>query len=436
LIQDRSKFVSPIGSVMSNTNVPGRAADALEDYESSPMRFGFGNESLAVESGRTSGDHIDSRVLEVHVFGAAKGESIVFRTPAGEWGVVDCFTPDLNDPGSNSVLSYLKSRDVKRLAFLCLTHCHDDHFYGMSQLLSHFEVGIFCKPAVLSGRNLRRIIKNEFIVMDMSGRNEIRRSAIELHNIFRSIAIQKKRPRDPLIEKEAVLGTVVFPHPQKEVSEFEIRAVAPSTENKAAFERGLRKCFVEDKLVDLFPSEDHNLSSLALLIRFGKTQMILGGDVETAGWRHALRDFEPGLLSANLVKVPHHGSPTGHCPELWTTFATGDKPISVITAYRRHSLPCHDMLCHIRDHSDYVYSPSTSVFEKPRKPLPKGMRLLRGKSAPFVGSVKRQRIAPFTGLMRIGFKFDSNGRCIAYDPGDDGGQITQGFRKRRRRRKR
>jgi competence protein ComEC len=43
--------------------------------------------------------------------------------------------------------------------------------------------------------------------------------------------------------------------------------------------------------------------------------MLLTGDIETEAGR-ALLDAEPGGLSAQVLKVPHHGSATGLSPEL------------------------------------------------------------------------------------------------------------------------
>ncbi len=80
----------------------------------------------------------DPRRLSVHVLGAAKGESIVLQLPNGRWGVVDCYARSLNP-----TLMFLRESGVEKLEFLCLTHPHDDHYRGMSQILEEFPVAYF-----------------------------------------------------------------------------------------------------------------------------------------------------------------------------------------------------------------------------------------------------------------------------------------------------
>ena len=82
----------------------------------------------------------DDKRLEIHVFGAAKGESIVLRLPSGQWGVVDCYSGSLKDSSKNPVLKFLTDRGVDHLAFLCMTHPHDDHYRGMSHLLERWII--------------------------------------------------------------------------------------------------------------------------------------------------------------------------------------------------------------------------------------------------------------------------------------------------------
>lgn len=69
-----------------------------------------------------------AKLLEVHVLGAGRGESIVLRLPDGGWGVVDCCASSSSDESKNSTLEFLRSRNIKELEFLCLTHPHDDHY--------------------------------------------------------------------------------------------------------------------------------------------------------------------------------------------------------------------------------------------------------------------------------------------------------------------
>ncbi len=80
--------------------------------------------------------------LTVHVIGAGKGESIILQMPNGEWGVVDCYAPSIKNSETNQTLRFLKRNEVESLQFLCLSHPHEDHFRGITHLLTEYEGNI------------------------------------------------------------------------------------------------------------------------------------------------------------------------------------------------------------------------------------------------------------------------------------------------------
>src|SRR5262249_18417566 len=101
---------------------------------------------------------IEGSRIEVHVLGAARGESIILRLPHGGWGVVDCCAGSSTDPGQNDTLRFLREQGATELEFLALTHPHDDHYRGMSHLLEAFPVRFFWRSNGLSGSHLIRLI--------------------------------------------------------------------------------------------------------------------------------------------------------------------------------------------------------------------------------------------------------------------------------------
>ncbi len=94
-------------------------------------------------------------LLEIHLFGATKGESIVLRLPDGRWGVVDCYASSIDRPETNPAIRLLRERSVSELAFLCLTHAHDDHFSGMSHLIREFRPREFWSALPLDPEDFR-----------------------------------------------------------------------------------------------------------------------------------------------------------------------------------------------------------------------------------------------------------------------------------------
>lgn len=76
-------------------------------------------------------------MLSVWILNAGQGDSIVIRFPDNSWGVVD------SNLALNSqvppALSFLQERGVQKLAFVCLTHPHSDHFSGLGKVLESYK---------------------------------------------------------------------------------------------------------------------------------------------------------------------------------------------------------------------------------------------------------------------------------------------------------
>ena len=83
-----------------------------------------------------------------------------------------------------------------------------------------------------------------------------------------------------------------------------------------------------------------NLVSLVLHVQFGDMSVLLGADMEVhhdprRGWTAAIAaGHEAGLTPAHLLKVPHHGSVTGHHDELWTRLLA-PRPLAVVTPFNK-----------------------------------------------------------------------------------------------------
>ncbi len=285
--------------------------------------------------------------LTFHVINSGIGESIVIETPRGEWGVVDCYTPSLADSTANPTIQFLRQCGVKCLAFVCITHPHEDHYRGLNQLLDAFPLKYFWRFGAFSGRDLKLILLS-YVLRDAEG-DELA-SATELTKAFGTI---RRRLQTGEIEAVVKLNDYkpVYPYPIGSDPNFEISGIAPSSNDAQAYEEALARCFdATGRLENALPRQRHNDVSVALLLRYGATRVILGGDVEVRGWTETLRTVGKENLRVHAVKVSHHGSITGYTPELWTDFAAAGKPVAVVTPYRRFNLPHAAALKHIGDH--------------------------------------------------------------------------------------
>lgn len=351
--------------------------------------------------------------LEVHVFGASQGESIALKLPDGAWGVVDCYASALNDPAANPTYQFLAERKVTELEFLCLTHPHDDHFRGMRRLFEQFRVRYFWRPSAMSGQRLKWLLKLSLLNAVRSGDGTAAEDASELERIFTLIRDARKRRNDPLIPKNAVVGTQLYPVPVDPSAGFQIWSVAPSGRQTERYEDDLGKCFdASGRMVDRLPYSRHNEISLALLVVFGETSIVLGGDVEESGWADSMREFGAQKLNAAAVKVSHHGSTNGYCDRLWESFAEGGKPIAVLTPFRRHGLPKREGLEHIREYVQCILTPCVAAaIPSAELPIPLSSKApVRSRQALRETFKARSSLSDSTG--RCSFVFDNSGNCV------------------------
>ncbi len=307
-----------------------------------------------------------SESIGFHVFGGKQGESIAVRLPGNLWGVVDNYTPTLSDPQSNPTLRFLQSRKVDRLAFLCLTHPHEDHYRGMSYLLEQFcpeRIWIF---AALTHRDLREMVA-QVITHKADSSNipvEDRETADELVRILDLIrdrcAGKKEVPRPDVRRLQLDQHLHQFDGDPPVM----ITAIGASGRQQILYEKSLRSCFDagDSFLADRLPSVNHNLISGGLLVEYGAARIILGGDIEREGWQETMQALAPRRrLASALVKVSHHGSTNGYSEGLWQHLSPGKTAIAVMTPYVRQGLPSPEGLSHVSSHAKMTFVTSRSA---------------------------------------------------------------------------
>jgi hypothetical protein len=288
--------------------------------------------------------------LHVHVFGAALGESIVLQLPDGSWAVIDCFASSPNDPRTNPAHRLLSSRGVRALEFLCLTHPHADHFMGMSRLVRDFHIKAFWGFGGLHPPDFDLLMTFFKADAATSGLPDTQERANVISTLFDEILARG-------IRHQAVSAkTLIHPASIDSTTSLKIWGLAPSGRHINEYKLRLLRSTKGRQFKSALPKSDHNLISSAFLIEFGRTRIILGGDVEQDGWQDVLDDKPGNDLTAHAVKVPHHGSRNGYCPTLWERFAAGRKPVAVLTPYAPKFLPERSALDSIRPYARAIHS--------------------------------------------------------------------------------
>lgn len=93
---------------------------------------------------------LPDRCLTVTALNVGKGASHLVSFPGGRQMLVDCGSRMRGETGERVLLPFLRSRGVRRIDILVLTHPHEDHFGGAGAVLRGMEVGEIWIPEGIS----------------------------------------------------------------------------------------------------------------------------------------------------------------------------------------------------------------------------------------------------------------------------------------------
>ncbi len=190
----------------------------------------------------------DPFVLQVHFIDVGQGDSILIQTPQKQNILIDGGEKDQGI----FLKGYLEKQGVKHLHMVIGTHPHADHIGGLGFILENFPTDLIILPPVVhSTRTFEDLLRT-----------------IELHNI-------------PL-----------KPTPSPEPYTFE--------ENLTLEFLGPHRDF-----------QDHlNNWSIVLKLTYVDHKFLFTGDIEVGAETALIQDYSSKILSAHVLKVPHHGSST------------------------------------------------------------------------------------------------------------------------------
>ena len=192
-------------------------------------------------------DEISER-FSVHYIDVGQGDATLMRSPSGKFMLIDS-SPTAN---SNILVKYLLNAGVEKLDYIIVTHPHDDHYGGVTELMEYFDVG-------------ELILHKDF-------------SETYPYNRFIDMA------------KELGIGVRLTEKGERfvfdECAEFEI--LSPAYTDK----------------------DDLNESSLCFRVVYGDTAFMFTGDAGRDSEYRMLSSGKP--LEADILKAGHHGSSTSN----------------------------------------------------------------------------------------------------------------------------
>lgn len=190
----------------------------------------------------------EASLLQVHYIDVDQGDSILIQTPGKQNILIDGGERNQGE----YVKGYLKNQGVQHLHMVIGTHPHSDHIGGLEVVLEHFPADMVILPPVShTSRTFEDLL-----------------STIEKRNL----SLVPVPSPEPYFLEEGLILEFLGPH-----RDF----------------------------------QDHlNNWSIVLKLTYQNHRFLFTGDIESGAESALLQDYPSDRLSADVLKVPHHGSAT------------------------------------------------------------------------------------------------------------------------------
>lgn len=212
--------------------------------------------------------------LSVRFFDVGQGDAALVSTPAGAHILVD------GGPDPELVATDLAAQGVKRLDVVIATHPHADHIIGLPMVLARFPVGLLLEPGCPDTSSIQA----------------------DLDTAIDDEQVPVRYPR---------IGDIFT------VGDVRLDVLSPD------------RCWIDT-------NSDPNNDSLVVLLTYRTDTVLFGGEPEQPAQQQLLDEGAP--LTADLLKVPHHGSATS-LPEFFQAVAPQIAVISVGPNTYGHPVP-------------------------------------------------------------------------------------------------
>lgn len=270
-------------------------------------------------------------MIRLHFLNVENGDCIILEyvsDDARSFGLIDCNrTPSRFSPARDKLIEL----GAEKLEFVCITHPDKDHYTGILDVLEHFHgrIGAFMTFPLASlltdEARLKKYAAMVYELADLAEDDDIAARHLE----FVEILVHAKQNFLPNKWVEISgdydrLGITGF-------GSAEFYGISPPRKMRGAI---TAMVLGETELSSI----GNNDVSVAIQITYAGRKIILGGDTTNANWQWH-RDFRKKInlsISAEVVKLPHHGSEKDNSSEtLRDFFDGGHESIAVISANGR-----------------------------------------------------------------------------------------------------
>lgn len=295
--------------------------------------------------------------------GGGYGESLVVHLGDNKWMVVDSCIDPINK--KCLPLEYLQNLNVglENILIIVITHWHDDHILGISELLLKCKNAELCFSRVNDRSKFLRFVQLDYLKLKREGSLSSTKEFNECLEIMKERKSQIRSASANQVLKKIVNSTFIS----------EVISLSPSDFTIDNFTSEISTLITDfgssnKKTVVKSP----NSKSVALFLRLGEHKAILGADLEVTldsrdGWLNVLNENTVIDGKSKFYKVAHHGSENGFHKRIFTELLMAN-PITGMTPWNRKSkLPEIEMLKNFCKLSTNVYLTSSHVSDKPKK---------------------------------------------------------------------
>lgn len=293
--------------------------------------------------------------VELTLLGPGYGESVVVHIGQGRWVIVDSCITDAREP---QALDYLLSIGVDPAAAVTLivaTHWHDDHIRGMAKLVDACPNAEFSCAAALRREEFLAAIH----ALNRRGAFAATSGVRELHTVFGSLAEQGRVPRFAIADR-----------PLFAAGQCVVCALSPHDDEFVRFLQSIGTLFPQEGQTNFrVPDVSPNHLAVVLWVQVHDVAVLLGADLERAGWVKILDSPVRTQTGATAFKVPHHGAASAYEPRIWREMLDPN-PVAVLTPWRRggHVLPSpEDVRCLLGETDNAFVTSAVGRTVRPRR---------------------------------------------------------------------
>ena len=273
-----------------------------------------------VTNGREERSPPKQEEFEVTLLGPGYGESVVVHTGGERWMIIDSCIGASGCPRALEYLANIGVDPARAVDRIVATHWHDDHIRGMAKLVQVCRNAEFCCAGALCDKEFLAAVH----ALEQRHFSAAGSGVRELHSVFSQL------------ESRASPPTFAFANRRIHVQGgCEVWSLSP---HDAAFRNFLasvgRRFSGEGRTKMRVPSNLPNEVAVVLWIRVADIVVLLGSDLERPSWIEILKSEARPYDLASVFKVPHHGSPDAHEPEVWMRMLEPN-PYAVLTPWRR-----------------------------------------------------------------------------------------------------